>query len=768
MKKKWLNIFVVGIAVVSCIACTNLAEKPYNQGINIIPKPKKLVQNEGVFELDKSVKFQIESAELQPIANLFAEKIHQSTGFHLLNERGTKPIVLQVDGSLECNNEGYQLTVLPEKIEIVGKTPQGVFYGLQTVLQLLPAEIESSKPICAKWTLPCVTIADEPAFEHRGIHMDACRHFTPVDFIKKQLDVVALFKINRFHWHLTDDQLWTPEIKKHPKLTEIGSVRYHQNGEIATQGFYTQEEMREVVAYAAERFITVVPEIEMPGHALAALAAYPELSCTGGPFQTRPVWGIEPDLFCAGKEETFQFLQDVLDEILAIFPSEYIHIGGDECPTVRWEACPLCQKRMKEEGLKNEVELHGWFLNRMANYLQSKGRKAIGWDEILDSDIAPSAAVMSWRGDKGGIKAANSGHKVIMTPGQYCYMDYRQGGQTVEPLSMGPCTTLEKLYSFHPVPEAIAEEQRNFVMGAQVNHWREYIHTTDHMEYMIYPRILALAELTWTPKEQKDFADFSQRVNNACVRFDQHQINYHIPLPEGPICDRMEFVDTTTAEFFNTRNYPMYFTTNGETPTEKSTLYQEPIPLNQSTTLKIATFLPSGKTSKIRTIEFVKTNYAPAFEGETEAGILVQHLDGLYANSAAYKNAKFSEPAVIPYFTKVDLVNLDDYKTPWVEIYRGYFEVPEDAVYSFAVNSEELWIEGELVLDYNNKVARNITRRATKALAKGKHSFQMNKNNSIKMGFPDTWRETTFYIQSPTDEFPIAVKESQLSHEKVK
>ena len=763
MKKQWWAA-ICGL-LLSLMSCNNVAERVYNQGINIIPKPKELIEKEGVFVLDGHTRFQTQSEELRPIADYFAQKIKLVTGANLLKGDAKTNIVLQVDSTLPLNAEGYRLEVSPTAVEIIGKSPQGVFYGLQTLMQLLPAEIEGGKRICGtKWTIPCVSVTDEPAFSHRGMHLDACRHFTPADFIKKQLDVMAMFKLNRFHWHLTEDQLWTPEIKKHPRLIEVGSVRYNQDGTVATQGFYTQEEMKEVVAYAAERFITVIPEIEMPGHALAALAAYPELSCTGGPFQTRPVWGIEPELFCAGKEETFHFLEDVLDEILAIFPSEYIHIGGDECPFVRWEQCPLCQKRMKDENLKNEAELHSYFLCRIEKYLNSKGRKIIGWDEILEGGASPTATVMSWRGDVGGIKAANSGNHVIMTPGPYCYFDYRQGGREVEPLSMGPCTTLEKIYSFHPVPDAIDSAKQHYVLGAQGNVWREYIFDTDHIEYMAYPRILALAELTWTPVEKKDYADFSRRINNACVRLDGHSINYHIPIPEGPIGDDMEFVDTVTVPFFNTRNYPMYYTLNGKTPTTNSTLYEQPLFLDATTTIKIISVLPSGKTSRVRTINYVKTDYAPAFEGETSPGIWMRHVDGLFANSEAYKNATFSEPKVIPYFTPVDLKALDDYKTPWVEIYEGYFEVSEDGIYTFAINSEELWVNGKLILDYNNKVARNLTVRVTKALAKGKHHFQLNKNNSIKKGFPDTWRETTFYIQSPQDEELVSVKESQLSH----
>ncbi|MDD3357763.1 MAG: beta-N-acetylhexosaminidase, partial [Parabacteroides sp.] len=388
-------------------------QMPYNQGINVIPKPVSLVQNEGNFKLDKNTTFSAPGAEAKTIAEFFAAKMKSSTSYTLAvsdKEASSNAITLLIDGSLDVNEEGYTLEATNKLVTIKAKTAKGLFYGMQTLMQLLPAEIESAAEVKGiAWTLPCVTVKDQPRFAYRGIMLDPCRHFIPVENIKKQLDVLALFKINSFHWHLTEDQGWRIEIKKYPKLTEIGSKRIDGEG-TEYSGFYTQEQIKEVVAYAAARFINVIPEIELPGHALAAISAYPELSCTGEQLTPRIIWGVEEDVYCAGKEETFKFLEDVIAEVAPLFPGEYFHIGGDECPKTRWEKCPLCQKRMRENKLKDEHQLQSYFVQRMEKVLEKYGKKMIGWDEILEGGLAPSATVMSWRGEEGGIAAASMDH----------------------------------------------------------------------------------------------------------------------------------------------------------------------------------------------------------------------------------------------------------------------------------------------------------------------------------------------------------------------
>ena len=423
--------------------------------LDITPTPQSLVQKNGHFTLNSKTSFAIgknQRADLKKVAAYFQSKILYSTGYNLniKNSGSLNAISLQIDKSLKIGNEGYQLTVTPKKVIVKAKTPQGIFYGMQSVMQLLPPQIESETIIDnVAWEIPCVEIKDEPAYGYRGMMLDVCRHFHDVEFVKKQLDIMAMFKMNYFHWHLTDDHLWTIEIKKYPRLAEVGSVRRNADGSIH-RGFYTQEQIKEVVAYAAERYITVIPEVELPGHALAALTAYPEYSCTGGPFELRNKWGVEDNVYCAGNDKTFEFLQDILEEVIPLFPGKFFHIGGDECPKVRWNECPKCQKRIKNENLKDAHELQSYFIHRIEKIILAHGKSMIGWDEILEGGLAPSATVMSWRGEEGGIAAASMGHDVIMTPSKWMYIDHGQGAVETEPIAIRFGLPLEKTYSYDP------------------------------------------------------------------------------------------------------------------------------------------------------------------------------------------------------------------------------------------------------------------------------------------------------------------------------
>ena len=423
--------------------------------------------------------------------------------------------------------EWYQLDVRPDRIVVTATSEAGLFRGSRTLIQLLEQSV-------GKGSLPCLTITDHPRFPWRGMHLDPCRHFWSVEFTKKYIDLLARYKMNSFHWHLTDDQGWRIEIKKHPKLTEIGAWRRgSQVGPYARLeydtvrygGFYTQEQIKEVVAYAASRHINVVPEIEMPGHALAALAAYPQVGCTGGPYEVNRGWGVFEDVFCAGNDSTFALLEDVLTEVMELFPSEIIHIGGDESPKERWKDCAKCQRRIKAEGLKDEHELQSYFIRRIERFVNSKGRKIIGWDEILEGGLAPNAAVMSWRGTEGGIAAARSGHFAVMSPGSHCYFDHYQGDPANEPLAFGGYTPLQMVYSYEPIPAELNAEEGKYILGAQGNLWTEYILTSDQVEYMAVPRLLALAEVLWTPKEKRNEADFLQRLEKEFVALDALNVN---------------------------------------------------------------------------------------------------------------------------------------------------------------------------------------------------------------------------------------------------
>lgn len=441
------------------------------------------------------------------------------------------PLHLSLDPAMDSlGPEAYRLQIRRNEALIQASAPAGIFYGIQTLLQLLPLE--------GKKHIPCLDISDRPRFIYRGMHLDVCRHFFGVDFIKRYLDQMARYKLNTFHWHLTEDQGWRIEIKRYPKLTSVGSVRketmveknfnpYRGDG-TPHGGYYTQEEVREIIAYAARRHIEVIPEIEMPGHSLAALSAYPELSCTGGPFEVATSWGVFDDIYCT-KEETFVFLEHVLDEVTALFPGRYIHIGGDEAPKTRWKACPVCQGRMRAEGLEDEHALQSYFIRRIEKILTARNKKLIGWDEILEGGLAPDATVMSWRGEDGGIAAARQGHDVIMTPGFAMYFDHYQGDPKKEPLAICCYTPLQKVYAYDPVPAVLSPKEQQHILGVQANVWTEYIKTPEHVEYMVNPRLLALSEIAWTNKGRKDYSSFMRRIPIHLQRMDRLGINYRQP-----------------------------------------------------------------------------------------------------------------------------------------------------------------------------------------------------------------------------------------------
>ena len=448
------------------------------------------------------------------------------------NENFTK-ISVAIDQSISKTAESYNLEIVPEGITLKGSDHAGVFYGLQTLVQIL--ETAKSKDLS---TLSSVSIKDSPRFQWRGMMLDVARHMFSADFVKRYIDIIAEHKMNVFHWHLTEDQGWRMPIEKYPKLESIAAWRKETLiGHYTDKprrfdgkrygGFYTKEEILDVIDYASKRSVTIVPEIEMPGHATAALSAYPELSCTGGPHEAETLWGIHKEVFCAGNEETFTFLENILREVSEIFPGPYIHIGGDECPKTRWKKCKKCQKRIADEGLKDEHELQSYFIKRIEKVLEKFDKRLIGWDEILEGGLAPNAIVHSWRGMDGGIEAANAGHEVVMSPTTHAYFDYYQSDDIEnEPLSIGGNLSLEKVYEFEPVPDKIDIDKRHLILGGQANLWTEYITTKEKAEYMILPRICALAETVWSPRKKRDYTDFIDRLGDHLKRLDRKNFNY--------------------------------------------------------------------------------------------------------------------------------------------------------------------------------------------------------------------------------------------------
>jgi len=518
---RWFLLIVSFFAIVSLAA----------QDISIIPKPAVLVPGKGVFRLSPSTRIRMEGSGLQSSVDFLNDYLQKFYGFKLSMARSSDKsnlLVLNFERMDYPIAGAYHLDVSQNSVSIAGDNEQGVFYGIQTLVQLLPVHPSSALEI------PQVKIEDNPRFAYRGLHLDAGRHFFSADFIKKYIDFIALHKMNYFHWHLTEDQGWRIEVKKYPMLTRTGSCRNGTiigrypgkgNDSIRYCGYYTQEEIKDVIKYAAARYITIIPEIEMPGHASAALASYPYLGCTGGPYQVQQTWGVFNDVYCAGNDSTFAFLQDVLDEVIALFPSKYIHIGGDECPKTSWKKCPKCQKRIKDNGLKDEHELQSYFIQRMEKYLNSKGKQIIGWDEILEGGLAPNATVMSWRGEKGGIAAAQQHHTVIMTPSTYVYFDYAQK-RNEDSVVIGGYLPVENVYNYEPLPNSLNEAEQKYIIGAQANVWTEYMGNIPKVEYMIFPRLSALSEVLWSPKNLRDWSDFEKRLTVQFKRYDLWKTNY--------------------------------------------------------------------------------------------------------------------------------------------------------------------------------------------------------------------------------------------------
>jgi len=525
-----------------------------NDSIAIIPKPVVVVRHPGSFTLRPKVVVMTTEA-LRPLAAQAVAYLRPATGYEFIittestlpPEAGSSPsiILLGID-SLQAGHgpESYSMDVSSAEVAIQGASPAGVFYGIQSLRQLLPPDIFRKAPVAGmKWSIPCVSIVDYPRFGWRGMHLDVSRHFMPKEFVEKYIDLLALYKFNRFHWHLTDDQGWRIEIKRYPRLTSVGGWRAQtlvgrepddtagaKYDSTRHGGFYTQDDIREVVAYAAARFMTVVPEIEMPGHSQAAIAAYPELGSTGQPVKVKEDWGVSPWIL-SPSDSTIAFMENVLTEVMQLFPGKWIHTGGDEAVKDQWKASPLAQSRIKQLGLKDEDALQGWFTAQIDAFLHAHGRTLIGWDEILDGGLSPNAVVMSWRGIDGGIAAAQAGHDAVMAPGQYTYFDhYQSGDRDAEPLAIGGFLPLDSVYAYNPVPHALTPDQARHILGAQGQVWTEYIPDPKHVEYMAFPRLEALSEVLWIQQGTGDFQNFFSRLSTVDVhRLDALDVRYRNP-----------------------------------------------------------------------------------------------------------------------------------------------------------------------------------------------------------------------------------------------
>jgi hexosaminidase len=628
MKRISFNLMgVLCILFSTCFyACSE--KRTLNSDYEIIPKPLDVnSKGDASFLLKDGVAviYPENDQKMQDNAEFLVDYVEKQTGVKLTSHAG-----MPVDGAIcltldlsDDNAEAYKLIVNDKRVCISGASEAGVFYGIQTLRKSLPVAQDINVNLSA------VEIYDKPRFAYRGAMLDVARHFYTVDEVKTFIDMLALHNINRFHWHLTDDQGWRIEIKKYPKLMSVASERKETvvgrwysgiyDGK-PYGGYYTQDELRDVIDYAAKRHITIIPEVDLPGHMQAALTAYPELGCTGGPYEVRTIWGVSQDVLCVGNDFTLQFVKDVLSEVADIFPSEYIHIGGDECPKVRWEKCPKCQERIKSLGLKSDAKhtkeqrLQSYMIQEAAKYLKEKGKRIIGWTEILEGGLVPDATLMSWIGESGGIEAAHQHHDVIMTPNTYLYFDYYQSKKVEdEPLAIGGYLPIEKTYNYEPMPKELTKEEQQYIKGVQANLWTEYIPVFSQVQYMVLPRLGAAAEVQWTDPSKKDYKDFLRRVPHLVAVYDCYGWNYATHVYDVNVDMKADTVNhVLNVQLSTMADDPIYYTLDGQDPTEKSLKYTKPFTIDQSVVLKTMAVHPD-RTSKISvdTIRFNKATLKP-------------------------------------------------------------------------------------------------------------------------------------------------------------
>lgn len=603
MKKSYIVLLSALLGFSSC-----KEQKPAD--ILIVPQPVSVIPAQGVFTIKSSTPIRIsaDTEEMRSVANYINLLLSKSLGGNMPVELGVGKDGINISTDANMPSEAYKLDVKEGAVQITAGSPRAAFYAVQTLRQMLPTAIEKGEQ-ASSFVVACATIEDEPRFTHRGAMLDVGRHIFSVDEVKTFIDMLAMHKLNTFHWHLTEDQGWRIEIKKYPELTKVGSMR---SGTIISGGdkkeyddkpyggFYTQEEVKDIVKYAQDRFVTIIPEIEMPGHGVAALASYPWLGCTGGPYEVRKEWGVATEVYCAGSERTFEFLQDVLTEVFALFPSEYIHIGGDECPKDAWKKCPKCQKRIRDNKLKDEYELQSYVIKRMEAFINANGKKMIGWDEILEGGLAKTATVMSWQGVHGGIEAARHGNEVIMSPNSHVYLDFYQSmDRAAEPIAIGGFTDVEKVYSYEPVPSELTADEAKLIRGVQGNIWTEYMPTFSQVQYMALPRIAALAEVAWTKPELKKYSEFVTRVTPMVERYKNLGYNYadHIFSVRGEAVPT-EGAKTLTLTLSSVTKGDICYTTDGSEPTATSTLYTAPITVSGNEQVRALCFVdgqPAGR-----------------------------------------------------------------------------------------------------------------------------------------------------------------------------
>jgi hexosaminidase len=713
--------------------------------LGIIPAPQNVMVKSGYFKLTAHTVLQFETEADQKIAELFRDLVKERDGFDLTI---AKAFVVAPESMISFNSansdsladEAYSLEVNVKNISLKGKS-KGVFYAMQTLSQLYLNNRGTHQ-------IPQCIIIDQPRYAYRGLHLDVSRHFFTVDFIKKYIDLMAMYKLNNFHWHLTDDQGWRIEIKKYPKLTQIGGYRdqtlignYHDrmpqwfDGK-SYGGYYTQEEVKEVVAYADKKYINVIPEIEMPGHSLAALSAYPELACgdNPGPFKAADKWGVFPDIYCAGKDHTFDFLEDVLTEVMTLFPSKYIHIGGDEAPKTAWKKCPYCQRRIKKEHLKDEEQLQSYFIHRIEKFVNSKGRSIIGWDEILQGGLAPNATVMSWRGLSGGISAAKQNHDVIMTPSSNgVYLDHTQGRSDQEPVTIGGDGRISRIYAYDPTPSNLTTDQQKHILGVQANMWTEYITSPNKVEYMLIPRLFAVSEIAWTNPDKKNFKDFNEvRVPQHLGWLDQTATFYRVPEVIGANDTTYLVSDSLVFDLKpSVKGAKVYYTIDGYQPDETTNLYTKPfsviVPKGEQRPVKFRVYTPTGKQSVTTTTLLVNrdTLAADTVKVNGNQGFLkYYYVPGKFKNTLEIDTNKATQ---IGLASQISFKKVPNKAREYGIVFTGFINVNENASFEFSLNSDDgsrLYIDNQLIIDNDDKHAR-YERSSDVALKAGLHKIKV-------------------------------------------
>jgi len=729
-------IFVV-LALGAIFTSTAFAQM---SDINIIPKPSRMDFRVASFSLNSETRIVATDKMGRRSGEILAGVIQSVLGFKpqvTSKRQSTNEIIFISVKNIALEGDVYLLNIEPEFIRISGDE-RSQFYAIQSLRQLL------SKSTGGHADVPTARIVDTPRFRYRGMHLDVARHFEPVEFVKKYIDLMSQYKFNYFHWHLTDDQGWRIPIKKYPKLTEIGSTRpetvkernltpYIGDG-IPHGGFYTREQIKDVIAYAKERHITVVPEIELPGHASAALAAYPQFGCkTDYKYKVQTTWGIFKEVYCP-TDETFKFLEDILAETIKLFSdSPYIHIGGDEVLKDHWKESAFVQELKKKENLKDEHEVQSYFVRRIEKFVNSKGKKIIGWDEILEGGLAPNATVMSWRGMKGGIEAAKSKHDVIMTPTDFVYFDYGQGDPAYEPLNIGSYVPLEKVYSFEPVPKELTPEEAKYIIGGQANIWTEYLKTPAAVEYMAFPRMLALSEVLWSKPEDKNYTDFLSRLNAQLPRLDAQNVNYRIPEPSG-LANVITDDETVSIHLAPTTGTSIRYTTDGSTPDETSPLYERPIELSLKqrdvVTLKTIVIRPNGRKSSVYAATIIRDRMRDPVDAAADQKqgvkyeLFIPRGDG---SGEGDRRTGETKSIFLNQFTNQGV----DLKQPFAVTYDGYLNIPADGLYEFQVDSTwdaTVVLAGDMIIDDVGTKDRKV-RSAIVPLKKGLHRISIRYNH---------------------------------------